>query len=200
MKMAIAVLPCSGAGEDRAIAIATAKGCLVAVADGAGGSGDGAAAAESLTAFVANLAAETHATDWCAALRTFDRDLSAHPSGGQTTGVLVFIGGDRISGAAVGDSAAWLLRAGEVVELTEPQHRKPLLGSGATVPVRFECQYCNARLLVESDGLVKYASRDKIHTLGMTGSVEAAVDALSSCVRLPSGGLQDDVAVVIVER
>ena len=50
MEAAINVLPMSG--QDRAIAIPTAGGYLVAVADGAGGTGGGAVAAERLIAFV----------------------------------------------------------------------------------------------------------------------------------------------------
>jgi hypothetical protein len=37
-----------------------------------------------------------------------------------------------------------------------------------------------------------------VGALATQGSVEEAARALASCVRLPSGALQDDVAVVMV--
>src|SRR6266702_221700 len=84
MEAAIKVLPMSG--QDRAIAIPAAGGYLVALADGAGGTGNGAVAAECLITFVTKLSQEAASADWFAALCAFDDELSARPSGGQTTG------------------------------------------------------------------------------------------------------------------
>jgi len=107
MEAAINVLPMSG--EDRAIAIPTAGGYLVAVADGAGGTGRGAVAAERLIAFVTKLSQEAASTDWFDALCAFDDELSARPMSGQTTGIVAFIDGERVRCASVGDSSAWLI-------------------------------------------------------------------------------------------
>jgi serine/threonine protein phosphatase PrpC len=99
----------------------------------------------------------------------------------------------------VGDSSAWLISpAGELTDLTEHQRRKPLLGSGEALPVIFEAELVGCRLVLGSDGLFKYATAERICGLAMRGSVAEAADALASCVRLPSGRFQDDVAVVIV--
>ena len=49
-----------------------------------------------------------------------------------------------------------------------------------------------------SDGLFKYAHAERICALAMQGSVATAADALANAVRLPSGGLPDDVAVALV--
>jgi serine/threonine protein phosphatase PrpC len=199
VEAAIEVLPASGAGEDRAIAVSTAGGYMVAVADGAGGTGDGAAAADSLIAFLSKLTEKAGATDWFAALCTFDDDLAARPSGGQTTGVVAFINVDSVIGASVGDSSAWLITpAAEVTDLTALQRRRPLLGSGEALPVQFEAELRGGRVLLASDGLFKYATAGRICTLAMQGSVADAVHALANCVRLPSGDLQDDVAVVLI--
>jgi hypothetical protein len=60
---------------------------------------------------------------------------------------------------------------------------------------QFEAGRFGDRVLLASDGLCKYALLERICTLALRGPVEhAAVD----CVRLPSGTLQDDVAVVLV--
>ena len=172
---------------------------MVAVADGAGGTSDGAAAADSLIAFLSKLTEKAGSTDWFAALCTFDDALAARPSGGQTTGVVAFVNVDSVIGASVGDSSAWLITpAAGVTDLTALQRRRPLLGSGEALPVQFEAELQGGRVLLASDGLFKYATAERICTLAMQGSVAEAVDALANCVRLPSGDLQDDVAVVLI--
>jgi serine/threonine protein phosphatase PrpC len=199
MEAAAKVLPVSG--EDRAIAMPTAEGYLVAVADGAGGTGGGAAAAERLITFLAKLAQEAASADWFAALCEFDDDLSACPSSGLTTGIVAFVDSQRVRGASVGDSSAWLISpSGETADLTVRQRRRPLLGSGEALPVQFESERFGERVLLASDGLTKYASADRICTLAVRGSAGQAANSLVECVRLASGALQDDVAVVIVSE
>jgi serine/threonine protein phosphatase PrpC len=78
------------------------------------------------------------------------------------------------------------------------RHRRPLLGSGESLPVLFEEERRGSRLLVASDGIFKYATAERICALAMRGSVAQAANALADCVRLPSGGLHDDLAVVVV--
>lgn len=197
VEAAVRVSTASGPGEDRAVAVQTAGGYLVAVADGAGGTGNGAAAAERLIAALTKLAGDAASTDWFDALCAFDDELSA--SGSQTTGVVAFIGSDRVVGASVGDSSAWLISSdGEVTDLTARQRCRPLLGSGEALPVQFEAERRGGRVLLASDGLFKYATAERICALAMQGSVAEAANTLANCVRLPSGALQDDVAVVVV--
>jgi serine/threonine protein phosphatase PrpC len=199
VEAAVKVLLASGAGEDRAIAVPTAGGYMVAVADGAGGTGGGSAAADSLIAFLSKLTAGAASTDWFSALCKFDDELAARRSGGHTTGVVAFVKDDSVIGASVGDSSAWLITpTGETSDLTTRQRRRPLLGSGEALPVQFEAELQGGRVLLASDGLFKYATAERICTLAMQGSVAEAAHALANCVRLPSGGLQDDVAVVLV--
>jgi serine/threonine protein phosphatase PrpC len=203
LQASIAVRAATGSDQDRAVAVPTAEpssgGYLAAVADGAGGTGSGAVASGRLVDFVTECRAGS--TDWFNALLAFDDELSAGRSGGQTTGVVAFVHSDgRIEGASVGDSVAWLISpAGELTGLTAHQRRKPLLGSGEALPVVFDANPCGGRLLLATDGLVNYAPLDQIRALALQGSVAEAAAALVDCVRLPSGGLQDDVAVVLVQ-
>jgi serine/threonine protein phosphatase PrpC len=54
-----------------------------------------------------------------------------------------------------------------------------------------------ATLLVASDGLFKYAAHREIARLARAADLEVAARALIDLVRLPAGGLQDDVSVVL---
>jgi len=187
------VLPESG--EDRAIAVPTAGGYLVAVADGADGTGNGGVAAQRLVKGLADLADTAASEDWFTVLLKLDEEILEQRHGGQTTGVVAFVGRGRVVGASVGDSSAWLVSpTGEITELTAHQRRRPLIGTGEALPVVFEEDLLGRHLLLATDGLTKYATPGKIADLVVHGSVEEIAD----CVRLPSGDLQDDVAVVIV--
>lgn len=189
MQAVVRVLAASASGEDRALALPTEGGYLVSVADGAGGTGNGAAAADRLIAFISRLADRAVTADWFDALCSFDDELSGRLSGGETTGAVAFATAERIVGASVGDSAPWLISpVGEFRDLTANQRRKPLLGSGEALPVVFEAERGGGRLLLGSDGLFKYATAETIVALAARTSVAEAADALAHCVRLPSGG------------
>ena len=56
---------------------------------------------------------------------------------------------------------------------------------------------CVARLLLGSDGLFKYVQHERIRDLTSTHAVAEAAAALVSAARLPSGALQDDIAVIV---
>jgi serine/threonine protein phosphatase PrpC len=66
------------------------------------------------------------------------------------------------------------------------------------VPVQFEAEPNGSRLLLASDGLIKYATVERVCAKATSGSVKEAADALANCVRPPSGALADDVTVVLV--
>jgi hypothetical protein len=53
-------------------------------------------------------------------------------------------------------------------------------------------------VLLASDGLFKYATAERICALDLQGFVAEAAHALANSVRLPPGGLQEDVALVLV--
>jgi PPM family protein phosphatase len=173
-------------GHDRAAVIERPEGLVVALADGAGGTGNGAMAAQAVIDAVAA------GQEW----QALDDD-PARLAHGQTTAVVLTVDATGIIGASVGDSEAWLI-GDDVVNLTERQVRKPLLGSGC-MPVGFAAgPIGDATLLVASDGLVRYAKQHDIARIARGADVGAAARALVELVRLPSGGFQDAVAVVLV--
>ena len=93
---------------------------------------------------------------------------------------------------------AWLVRDREVVELTENQIRKPLLGDGAVLTTFTSDRLDGDTLLVASDGLWRYAKREAIVDALRGDNLATTATSLVELVRLPNGELQDDVAVVIV--
>jgi hypothetical protein len=80
------------------------------------------------------------------------------------------------------------------------QHRKPLLGSGARV-VAIRCGPLGGRtLLMASDGLLRYARPADIARAARIPDLDVAATELVDLVRLPSGDLQDDVAIVLLRE
>lgn len=86
-----------------------------------------------------------------------------------------------------GDSSAWLIApTGDLTDLTAHQRRRPLLGSGEALPVIFEAELGDRRLILGSDGLCKYATAERICSLAMQGPVAEAADALACVCHLAS--------------
>jgi len=179
--------------EDRAAHFTTEFGGVVVVADGAGGTGRGALAAEAaLAAVAANL--ELRSGDaWALVLGRVDQALG----GGETTAVVAAIVGDEIFGASVGDSGAWLIEMHGYHELTQGQRRKPLLGSGRATPVPFMARLGAATLLLATDGLLNYAPASRIAELVVSSELAGLAARLAELPRLRSGALPDDIAVVL---
>lgn len=168
---------------------------MFVVADGAGGIGGGAGAAEAVIAAVGE-AASRNVESWEQVLARVDRQLTI----GETTAVVCSVVGDVIVGASVGDSGAWLVEDSRVDDLTQAQRRKPLLGSGRAVIVPFTGRLAGATLLLASDGLLKYASAERIAACAGGADLEAVARELVDLVRLRSGALPDDVAVLLARR
>jgi serine/threonine protein phosphatase PrpC len=105
-----------------------------------------------------------------------------------------------IVGASVGDSKAWLLDNDDLNDLTKNQVRKPLLGSCEAQPVGFAHPPSQGLLLVCTDGFCNYVRRDallkEIYWIDFTVLARKLVEM----VRLPSGGLWDDVGIVACRR
>lgn len=192
LDVAIRIVPRRGAGEDRATTITRPDRLVVVLADGAGGTGGGAAAAEA----VISAAIAEPIRDPAALLEALDGDPN-RLGRGETTAVILAIAGDRITGASVGDSAAWLIEAGAITDVTSDQQRKPLLGAGAII-TPFGATLGTAILIVASDGLFKYARRDAILRAVAMPDLEAVADQLVASARLPNGTLQDDISLVLV--
>jgi serine/threonine protein phosphatase PrpC len=183
---AVEVAPANATGQDRAAVIAHPEYLVIALGDGAGGTGHGELAAQAV------IDAVSTPTDWCALLDTLDRRIDR----GQATAVVMTLDRHGITGASVGDSGA-LLIDDDIRDLTEHQQRKPLVGSGC-VPIAFRATSVgSATLLVASDGLLRYASHRDIARLARQPDLAAAARSLVDLVRLPTGALQDDVAIVL---
>lgn len=191
-------------GEDRLTFIEHEDVLIVVVADGVGGISGGAAAAELLVTLVAEATILPdfdlyRPEGWVELLTRADAVLDADPSAGETTGVVIAVSDGIVVGASCGDSGAWMVgEDGGIDDLTAGQHRKLRLGSGKARPVSFSRPTLTGTLLVATDGLFDYARPEKIVELALRGDLDLAVKELVKLVRLPWGGLQDDVGLVLV--
>jgi serine/threonine protein phosphatase PrpC len=174
--------------DDRCGVWKRGESLVLAVADGAGGTGGGAAAAELVMQ-----ECEKFDLGDCEEL-LFRCDQLMIPTGGETTAVIAVVDEKGVRGASVGDSGAWLIES--AVDLTSGQERKPLIGSGRACPVPFASRFAGT-LLVASDGLLKYAAAAKIRELASQPDLDQIPAQLVDAVRLPSGDLQDDVCVIV---
>jgi PPM family protein phosphatase len=181
--------------EDRAAFIEGDAATILVVADGAGGMGGGAEAAELVVRVVEEAAAGGPLSGeyWSGILRRCDEALHLDQLAGETTAVIVSIANGMVSGSSVGDSGAVIFWSDESVDLTTGQKRKPLLGSGRANPVAFGPVQLESTLVVASDGLWKYAPWRTVAEAAAWARPEELIDL----ARLPSGGLQDDVAVIV---
>lgn len=191
------VVPAKGEGEDRVAAVLVPDGVVLAIADGAGGLGGGGRAADAAVReiTVAARGGPGRRPDWCAAL-LMRIDTAVLSGSGECALVVAHVFGTRVVGASVGDCAAWLI--GEAIDdLTAGQVRKPLIGSGSSTPVTFDAPLRNATLLLASDGLWKYAPRERIGEFARQPDLKASAREIARLPRLRSGALPDDVAVLL---
>jgi len=189
----IAIEPYRERCEDRVAVFASDERTVIVAADGAGGLSSGDVAAESV---LREVGAELHrvhsANQWAEVLRQIDCRISA----GESTAVVVDVRPFGIAGASVGDSEAWVINAGETIDLTANQHRKPLLGSGAVSPVPFYGMPLEGVLLVATDGFCNYVKRDRVPAVIAECEFFAIPRRCIEMVRLPSGDLWDDIGIV----
>ncbi|HWG44385.1 MAG TPA: hypothetical protein VN688_16525 [Gemmataceae bacterium] len=179
--------------EDRVKIIEFGDGVVIAVADGAGGTGDGGQAAETVIREIAGTASLEHdSTSWCDILRQTDFRVGA----GESTCVVVAWSLKGIVGASVGDSKAWLIDHDDLKDLTKHQFRKPLLGSGEAHPIGFEYSSLQGLLLVSTDGFCNYIQRDTLLRSILWFDFAVLAHKLVEMVRLPSGELWDDIGIV----
>ncbi|MGH7169838.1 MAG: protein phosphatase 2C domain-containing protein [Gemmataceae bacterium] len=179
--------------EDRVTVIELDDGVVIAVADGAGGTGAGEQAAEMVIGEVTASASLEHDADsWCEILRQTDYRVGA----GESTCVVIARSPKGIVGAGVGDSKAWLLENDDLNDLTKNQARKPLLGSGQAQPVGFTWPSSPGLLLVCTDGFCNYIRRETLLKEILWIDFAVLARKLVEMVRLPSGELWDDIGIV----
>lgn len=175
--------------EDRAV---------LALADGAGGRGGGAEAADLAIEIISQFASGLYSQDDCAAaLYKAHSIVQKNPKAGETTAVVAVAKGHELFGASIGDSGAWLVSEDSVDDLTAHQNRRPFLGSGDAIPVSFSRPSLEGTLLVASDGLLRYAPRDMICWTIRKSPFDVVCKELVRLVRYPSGALPDDVGIAI---
>jgi serine/threonine protein phosphatase PrpC len=187
--------------QDRGAVIHCGAGLVLVVADGAGGISGGERAAVMAVELVRQDAERLCDSSACAKLlQEMDRRIMQEPAAGETTCALAVVTGDLIFGASVGDSGIWIVGPGAVTNVTQRQSRKPFLGSGSAWAVDFtQPRVAEDRLLLATDGLLKYSSAERIIAICRDNDAKPATDALIELVRYPSGGLPDDITVILTD-
>lgn len=174
---------------------------VLMLADGAGGRGGGAEAADLAIEVISQFASGLHSEDACtAALYRAHSIVQKNPQAGETTAVVAVAKGHQVFGASIGDSGAWIVGDDSVDELSARQNRRPFLGSGDAIPVGFSRPDFEGTLLVASDGLLRYAARDMICWTIRKSSFDVVCKELVRLVRYPSGALPDDVGIALCRR
>jgi hypothetical protein len=195
------VEPHAQTSADHVAILSWGEAAVLVVADGAGNSRRGAEAAAAVVravqAAVAELSDLMRPEAWSDILERCDHLLASTGHGGETTAVAACVTGDRIIGASVGDSELWLIQGDSHTVLTQHQRRKPLLGSGEATPIFFDVPWNGGTLLAGSDGLFKYAEAGRIRAVASEPDLSAAAHKLATLPRLASGGLPDDVGLVL---
>lgn len=168
------------------------------LADGAGGIGGGARAAE----LVVNTLSLHFPKDFGSLfdqILDLDRELKLDPRAGISTLASVYFDDNRFFGAVIGDSDALLIQKGALENLTPDKEVKPLLGDGEAFPTMFTGILDNSILILCSDGLSKYISVTNVLSICVRSNDPVTiVDDLVSAVELADGKLQDDVSVIVL--
>jgi serine/threonine protein phosphatase PrpC len=187
--------------QDRGLVLHDGPRIILCVADGAGGLSGGAEAASLAVKLIHQDAIGLSNSDACLeALRKMDEAIAKDPVAGETTCALAIVTPDEIFGASVGDSGVWWIpENGNHLNLARAQQRKPFIGSGSAWPVAFRHQNQHGSLLLATDGLLKYTSAEQIIGICRAQPVEVAAKQLIELVRYPSGGLPDDVTLIITK-
>lgn len=179
--------------EDRVAVFNADQRTVIVVADGAGGVGSGDVAADAVIREIGAEYPHVHSADqWAETLRQIDSRIGS----GESTVVVVDLRPYGIAGASVGDSRAWIFDHGSIIDLTQSQNRKPLLGSGTASPVAFMHSPLAGLLLVATDGFWDYAKRDALAPMITVADFYALPRRCIELVRLPSGQLWDDIGIV----
>lgn len=184
--------------QDRGAVIESRVGLVMVVADGAGGQSGGARAASMAVDYVREHTHELETSDACVnLLHAMDQVIAKDGVAGETTCVVAVVSENDIYGASVGDSGAWIIIKNGILNLTQRQAIKPFIGSGAAWAAPFSSGRTRGeRLLLATDGLLKYTSPDRIASACVDGDLAHCARKLIELVRYPSGGLPDDVTVV----
>lgn len=174
---------------------------IAILADGAGGTGDGAAAADAAVERCASGAATAlpASPQACVALlREADDVVLRNTQGGETTLVVAVIAQGMVYGASVGNSIAWIVRPdGEVLDLTLHQRRRPFVGNGAAQPIAFGPVPLSGSLVLASDGVHDYLPRAQLVEAALEASSAAAVETAFAQLGQRHRSLPDDASLLV---
>jgi serine/threonine protein phosphatase PrpC len=188
--------------EDRAEVFVSGEDLVIAIADGAGGTPGGGSASDALVAAVSDEIQRAgdsfDSRRWAKVFCETDAKLAGRLSG-ETTGVLVVLGPRGLVGVSAGDTEAWVVGPTSIDDLTVHQQRARV-GSGRIAAIPFHRPILDGILVVGTDGLFKYAVPEKVAAIVRVNFPADAARRLSEVVRLSSGRLQDDFAVVVARR
>lgn len=180
--------------KDRLFVAKGDENYVIVIADGAGGIGGGAEAAQLSINLLQNINAHSPID----ALQQIDRKLYEDHAAGETTVIYLKIERNKVSGASIGDSEAWLINNDTVLNITKNQKRKPLAGSGKATATGFDDIPFKGTLLVATDGLTKYLSMSTIaSTVQESPSLSNCCEILIEKSRYKSGELPDDISIVL---
>lgn len=186
----IAILSPRSEPEDRVLLASVGGGVRFVVADGAGGQGGGARAADRVAA------AGFDGAPWTTWLERMDLAVMQDGEAGESTAVVGTVVGSRVVGASVGDSEAWIVGLDAVVRLTRDQRRERL-GTGRAWAVGFEGTLDEgSTLVVATDGLFRGAASADTVVRAIRDGADAV--GLAEVARGASGRLYDDVGVVLI--
>ncbi|KOR29690.1 hypothetical protein TI03_01705 [Achromatium sp. WMS1] len=174
------------------------SGTVIALADGVGGISDGDVAAKDFVKQISYYAEKIRTKEeWMEILYGIDHQIFM----GETTGIVVQLKFGKIVGASVGDSSAKIFDFDTVIDLTEDQQRRPLMGSGKANPIGFEHPYKTGFLILGSDGFFNYVQEKEIMSSISSSKLHVmdAARALLNKARLKDGELWDDTTVIIGE-
>jgi serine/threonine protein phosphatase PrpC len=188
--------------EDAAEVFERDEKLVVVLGDGAGGMRGSAAASAFLVEAVRSAVHDRafpvdDLQKWVDLFLAVDAGLVANGAG-QTTGIVIVAGPHRLFGISTGHSQAWVVTPSRVFDLTVGQQTKQRLGSKRVTPATFERYALDGGLGVATDGLFNFAANDVIARIVRESDVPTAAEHLVDLVRLRSGKLADDVAVVLV--
>jgi hypothetical protein len=187
----------SAAGQERLTILERDGRVLIAVADGGAGASGGAAASDFVLQEVARAAraVSLRTLDPAGLLSDIYHALVLARLGGQSTGILAIVGEDGVCGASVGDSGALIARSSDLLDLTERQPRRLLLGTGEAEPIEFTSGPFTGTLLVATAGLLKHAPLERVAACVRGLDLASIPRAIVDLVRVRSGMLWNDVAI-----
>lgn len=201
MKPILLTVAGNSENQDRGLVLYDGPRAVLCVADGAGGRSGGTEAAVMATELVRQSAERLINAESCVeSLRKLDTAIYKDAIAGETTCVVAVATLEEIFGASVGDSGAWLIpTAGNHIDLSQRQQRKPFIGSGSVWPVSFRRSREAGCLLLATDGLLKYTSPEQIIAICREHPTDVAAQRLIELVRYPSGALPDDVTIIVTD-